>query len=52
MGVPTAETGRVAVKLVIRQIESSGQRDPETGNLQAEMKVRGSTAPVNNGEVA
>lgn len=46
MGVPTAEMGRGAVEMVIRQIESSGQHEPETENLQAELKVRESTAPV------
>lgn len=46
MGVPTAEMGRAAVEMVIRQIDSSGQHEPETENLQAELNVRESTAPV------
>lgn len=46
MGVPTAEMGRTAVDLVVRQIEGTGQLDPEVVNLQAELTVRGSTAPV------
>jgi len=46
MGVPTAKMGRVAVEMVIRQIEAGGQHEPETVNLQAELTVRDSTAPV------
>lgn len=46
MGVPTAEMGRTAVDLVVRQIEGGGQIDPEVVNLQAELTVRASTAPV------
>ena len=46
MGVPTAEMGRAAVEMVIRQIEAGGQHEPETVNLQAELTVRDSTAPV------
>lgn len=46
MGVPTDEMGRVSVEVVIRQIEAGGQHDPETINLQAELTVRESTAPM------
>jgi LacI family transcriptional regulator/LacI family repressor for deo operon, udp, cdd, tsx, nupC, and nupG len=46
MGVPTAKMGRAAVEMVIRQIEAGGQHEPETVNLQAELTVRDSTAPV------
>ncbi len=46
MGVPTIEMGRVAVEMVIRQVEASGKHEPETVNLQAELTVRESTAPV------
>lgn len=46
MGVPTAEMGRAAVEVLIRQIESDGTREPEVVNLQAKMTVRASTGPV------
>ena len=46
MGVPTDEMGRAAVEMVIHQIESRGQQDPQTVNLKAELVVRGSTAAV------
>ncbi len=46
MGVPTAEMGRAAVEMVVRQIEAGGQDEPDTVNLQAELTVRESTAPV------
>lgn len=46
MGVPTTEMGRKAMEVLIRQIESSKQHEPEVVNLEAEMTVRASTAPV------
>lgn len=46
MGVPTTQMGRKAMKGVIRQIEASDQEEPEVVNLEAEMTVRESTAPV------
>ena len=46
MGVPTTQMGRKAMKSVIRQIEASDQEEPEVVNLEAEMTVRESTAPV------
>lgn len=49
MGVPTKKMGRVAVELLIHQIEASGNPEPEEVNLDAEMTVRASTAPVKKG---
>jgi LacI family transcriptional regulator/LacI family repressor for deo operon, udp, cdd, tsx, nupC, and nupG len=46
MGVPTTEMGRTAMEVLIRQIEASGQPEPEVVNLEAEMTVRASTAPA------
>jgi len=48
MGVPTAEMGRAAVEMVIRQIEAGGQHEPESVSLQAELTVRDSTGPVSS----
>lgn len=46
MGVPTAKMGRAATEMLVRQIEGSDQERPEVMNLEAEMTVRASTAPV------
>lgn len=46
MGVPTAEMGRAAVEVLIRQIEAADARDPEAVRLQAKKAVRASTGPV------
>lgn len=46
MGVPTTEMGRTATEMLIRQIESPDQKEPEAMNLEAEMTVRDSTAPA------
>lgn len=46
MGVPTREMGASAVDVLIRQIEGSKEHEPEVVNLQAEMTIRSSTAPV------
>ena len=35
-----------SVEMVIRQIEASGQHEPETVTLQTELITRESTAPV------
>lgn len=46
MGVPTREMGASAVDVLIRQIEGSQEHEPEVVNLQAEMTIRSSTAPI------
>ena len=46
MGVPTKKMGRKAMEVLIRQLENSDQDEPEVVNLEAEMTVRASTAPV------
>ena len=46
MGVPTTEMGRTAMEVLIRQIEASDHHEPEVVNLEAELTVRDSTAPV------
>lgn len=46
MGVPTKEMGKTAIDVLIRQIEAAEQHKPEVVNLEAEMTIRGSTAPV------
>lgn len=46
MGVPTQEMGRTSVEVLIRHIEESDQHEPEVINLEAEMTIRASTAPV------
>lgn len=44
--VPTRQMGKVAVELLLRQIEASGPAKPVEERLEAELKVRSSTAPV------
>lgn len=46
MDVPKREMGRKAVELLLRQIETADGHAPEQVNLQAELVLRASTAPV------
>lgn len=44
MGIPTRKMGRMAMEVLVRQIENPDE--PEVVNLKAEMAVRDSTAPA------
>lgn len=46
MGVPTTVMGKTSVEVLIRHIENSAQHEPEVVNLEVDMTVRDSTAPV------
>lgn len=46
MGVPTTVMGKTSVEVLIRHIEDSAQHEPEVVNLEVDMTVRDSTAPV------